>query len=533
MAYLWLQVAKNELKIFTSRFRNHRTLLTIIVAAIMGTYAFILVPLILNAFSTPIFNALSGFGPALPYFMYYIISFIVLYIFLWCLTYPLSMSLQSTSDLSGQLEILLGTPLQPKDLLFGKFIGRLPVYSIILFAIAPWIVNVFKIVFPLTVVNQILIYLVLYLVVILAMWLGNLLAAFVESVVRKSERSRDLGKAMTFLVTIFTVVIMYVLIWVMIQGLSDPTSPLFTALKFFPSTWGAIIIINLFGQGVVIGANVYLYMILLIGVTLGVLYSGYHLAGTFYSLEPIEKATTQIIEEKKFYRWFRKIIPGDFGVMFVTQLKQFSRKLENFSRIAYAVGLSIAVIIFNIALGAGESAGDMNPFLLNYISYFFPMILAGMLGCFVIIGSKDHLWIYKKAPSGVANYVKSVYLVNILYTLLMAVAFSAIATIIIGFSLVEILITVGLSVGTISTLMAMAIGVAFIFPTFEERGSKVGILMTTFMGLSMGVWMGSLFMGIFIFEDFWYATPLLCLGFTAILGYILLKLGIRKLSSLE
>ncbi|MHA1424477.1 MAG: hypothetical protein ACTSQI_00655 [Candidatus Helarchaeota archaeon] len=534
MPYLWLHVAKNELKIWTSRFRNHRKLLFIIIAGILGTYAFILVPLILNPFSTEIFNALSKFGPSLPFLMYYIISFIVLYIFLWCLTYPMSMTLQSTSDLSGQLEILLGTPLKTHDLLFGKFIGRLPIYSILLFGFAPWIVNVFKIIAPINILGQIFIYLILYLVIILSMWLGNLIAAYTESIVRKSERSRDLGKAMTFLITIFTVSISYVLMWVVFSGLSDPTSSLYSVLKFFPSTWGSILIINIFGYGGILGANIYLYSLLLIGVTIGVLYFGYHLAGTFYSLEPIEKATPQIFEEKRFYRWFRKVIPSNFGIMFVTQLKQYSRKLENFSRIAYAVGISITVMVFNVAMGAGEGVGgEINPFIINFIAFFFPMMLSGMLGCYVIIGSKDNLWIYKKAPNGVKNYVKSIYLVNIIYTLLIAILFSIIATLVLRFNLIQVLSITGLTIAFILILMAMAIGIAFIFPTFEERGSKVGLLMMTFMGLSIGAWIGGLFLGIFLLGDVWYAGPLLTLCITTAFGYILLKVGIKKLSGLE
>ena len=530
MPSLWFQIAKNEVRRWTSRFRKHRRLFFLIIAAIMGTYAFVLVPLILSAFRGGIYSLLIGFGPALPYLVYYIFSLAVLYIFLWCITYPLSTTLQSTGDLAGQLEILLCTPVKPQHILFGKFIGRLPTYLIMLFAIAPWLVNIFSIALPLSIFGQILIYLVLFVVIVFGMWLGTLLAAFVESKVRKSEKSRDYGKAMTFLITIFTAAIMYIMIWVVSTGLTDPTSPLYTVLQFFPSTWGSIIIITIFGAGIILPLNIIFYILLLLGLTALTLFLGYHRSGHFYSLEPIVTVTERVIGEKRFYRFFRWLFPGDFGVQFLSQLKQFSRKLENFSRIGYAMGLSAMVMIFNI-VGFGDEL--YTPFIITMITFFYPMMIASLLGCFVILGSKDHLWIYKKAPNGVKNYVRAIYLVNILYSLMIGLIFSIVASILLGFTFLEGLFMVGLFIAFTLTLMATAIGIAFIFPTFEERGSKIGILMMAYMGITIGIWIGCLFIGDFLLGDAPFGASVLTLILTTISGLVLLRLGIKKLSSLE
>ncbi len=527
----WLSIAKTEVRIWTSRFRKNRNILFIVIATIIGTYAFFLVPLILNSFYNEIYSLLIALGPSLPYLMYYIFSFVILYIFLWCVTYPLSMTMQTTDDLSGQMEILLSTPIKPHDILFGKFIGRLPTYLIILFAIAPWVVNFFNIAFSLSVFKQILIYLILFAVVVLGMWLGTLLAAYFESKIRTSERSRDYGRAMTFLITIFTVAIMYVMIWVVTSGLTDPTSPLYTILQGFPSTWGAVIVINIFGYGFIFPMHVSIYILLLIGLTFGMLLLGYYWAGHFYSLEPIELETERIVAEKRFYRIFRKLFPGHFSVLFISQLKQFSRKLENFSRIGYAVGISIMIIVFNSVMNVGEST--LNPFYITIISYFYPMMVAVLLGCYVIVGSKDHLWIYKKAPNGIKNYVWSVYLVNILYSLIIGIVFAGIASIVMGFTLLEGILTVLLTIISLLFLMAIAIGIAFIFPTFEERGGKMGLIMLSFMGITITIWMGSLFLGIFLFNDAVFAAPGISLSLSGVFGFILLKLGMKKLSSLE
>jgi hypothetical protein len=228
-------------------------------------------------------------------------------------------------------------------------------------------------------------------------------------------------------------------------------------------------------------------------------------------------------------------MPGYFGAQFIAQLKSFSRRIENFSRIAYAIGTSIIIIVFNRV--SAWSDFETNPIIkmvvLMMLTYLYAVMTAGMLGCFVIIGSKDHLWIYKKAPNGVQNYVKSVYLVNIVITSLIGVIYSIIASAILGYTFLEGVMIVTFTLLFNFSLMAMAIGLAFIFPTFEERGAKLGILMMSFMGISIGTWIVFLIVGIEVFEAALFSAPLLLLGLTAVMGFLLLRLGIKKLLALE
>ncbi len=529
MTSSWLHVAKNEMRLWTNRFRNNRLLFFGLLVVIMGTYAFILIPLLFNALSAPIYDFLTGFIPieGLPFFIFYVFSFALLYMFLWSIIHPLSTMLQDTGDLSGQLEVLLSSPVKMRDVLFGKLVGRLPIYLILLFIIAPWLVNFFLIAIPLTIISQILIYLTIFIIIVLSMWLGTLLAAYVENKVRKSERSRDLGKAMVFITTILTVALMYGVIWIVMTGISDPNSPMYTVLQFIPSSWGSFIIMDIFGFGYLVPVDVAFFLILLLGLTVVVLVVGYYGAGRFYSLEPIEMGTKRITSEKLFYRIFRRL----GGVQLVSELKQYSRKLENFSRIGLSIGISAIVIVFNLGTSGGLMDRGM---LVMFATFMYPLIIAGMLGTFVIIGSKETLWIYRKSPNGVKNYVKSVYLVHIIFTLIIGVIFSTISMIVFGFPLLDTVLSIGLSIGFSLSLMGIAIGVAFVFPTFEERGPKIAVLMVTYWGLTSSIWTGVIFYDIFVIGSFeLYDTSLITLAFLAITGYILLKLGIRKLSSLE
>ncbi len=532
MELLWLKIAKNEIRLWTSRYRNHRLLFFAIIAAIMGLYAFVLVPFILNRFRDPLYGFLSTFGPALPYFMYYVFSFVGLYILIWCLTQPLSYLAQDTGDLAGKLEVLLKTPIKPNDILFGKFIGRLPTYLIMLFALAPWFVNLFAIAVPLSIFSQIAIYLILFTLIVLSMWLGNLLAAFLESRVRKSEKSRDLGRALIFVIVIFTTIFMYILIYVMSVGFADPTSPLFGILQGFPSTWSAVVIINLFGFSNIGYLHVGICLVLLLVVTVTVLYLGYRGAGRFYSLEPVETGVERVGPEKKFYRVFRRIIPGDFGIQVVSQLKQFSRKMENFSRIGYSVGISIIVVIFNVI---ATPAGDYKLGVILMLSvYLYSVMNAMMLGTYVIVGSKDNLWIYKKAPSGVKKFVWSVYIVNLLYGFLIGIVLNIVIAIVFKLTVLDGILLILFSISLLLALMACAIGIAFIFPTFEERGGKIGLIMMSFNGIAWGIFIGAAFLS-FGFESFLgiWTWIIIALLFAAPIGYLLMRLGIRKLSTLE
>jgi hypothetical protein len=393
-------------------------------------------------------------------------------------------------------------------------------------------VNIFAIAFPLSVLEQILIYLVLFGVIVMAMWLGTLLASYIESKVRKSEKSRDLGKAMTFVITILTVVLNYALIWIMIAGFNDPTSPLYTILQGFPSTWGTIIVMNIFGFSAIVPVNVGVFIALLIGITAFTLYFGFKAAGRFYSLEPGEIGTERIAREGRLYGVIRRLISGDFGVQVVSQLKQFSRKLENFSRIGYAVGISAIILVFQMFTPKEEFIAL--PILLTFATYYPAMMIAGLLGTWVIIGSKDNLWIYKKAPGGVSSYARSVYIVNLIYTIPIAIIFAVIMAVVLGLTLVDVLLAIGFLVLFMLSLMAMAIGIAFIFPTFEERGSKVGLLMMCFMGISIGVWVGAAFLalGALPFLGL-FGWPLTCLIFVVPIGFVLLKIGMKKLDALE
>ena len=207
--------------------------------------------------------------------------------------------------------------------------------------------------------------------------------------------------------------------------------------------------------------------------------------------------------------------------------------MENFSRIGYAVGMSAIIVVFQVV--ANPAVEDAGIGFISMFATFMPaMMMAGLLGTWVVIGSKDNLWIYKKAPNGVSRYVRSVYIVHLIYTIPITLIFVGILTTVMGATLGDVLLNMGFAVLFLLFLMAMAIGLAFIFPTFEERGSKVGLLMTSFFGITSGIMVGAIFLafGVFAFVG-GYAIALVSLLFVIPLGIVLLLIGIKKLKALE
>ena len=198
----------------------------------------------------------------------------------------------------------------------------------------------------------------------------------------------------------------------------------------------------------------------------------------------------------------------------------------------YAIIMAIIIVVFNAAMGSGKYM------FLTFLPFFPALMVAGLIGCFVIVGSKDHLWIYRKAPNGVKTYVKSVYFVNILYPVIIMLPFSIIMSFVVGLTLLEGVMVVCVTMVSIFALMAVGIGIAFIFPTFEERGGKVGILMGAFWGIGIGIWMGALLTSIIGFGSYGDTVSMLVFDLILIVasvttGYLLLRLGIRKLSTME
>ena len=145
---------------------------------------------------------------ALMEIMLFMISF-------YLLIFPITSSLKDIKP--GQIEIILSTPVSPRDLLVGEFIGKMPVYA---FGIAIFAGIFTTIMQPLGLdIPQIIILNVVFItVLLLAFWVGTLISALLRSRLGKSARGRDLGKALGFILALPLVAAMYAIMGASLRG---------------------------------------------------------------------------------------------------------------------------------------------------------------------------------------------------------------------------------------------------------------------------------------------------------------------------
>ncbi|MFX0077386.1 MAG: hypothetical protein ACFE96_18235, partial [Candidatus Hermodarchaeota archaeon] len=333
---MWKAIAKNEIRIRTSSFRNHRKLFFVILYSLLFIWAFILSPFLFDMFMPTLASQFSVYFK--PIIAILIESFLMI-LFLVLVMYPLNNVYREMEV--GLKESLLATPIKPKDIFLGEFLGKAPIYSTAILLLAPIIVGMINPLIDLTVVQYIVIYSCVFGVVYFANLVGSIIASWFELKISKSEKARDLGKALIWIFTIVMIIIMYAVIFFLNELLSNPA--LKNWLVFYPSLWFSNIILHIIDPILLSDfiINIWINLLLAISVPLITLYISYKKANNFYSLESgIEKSSVTIIaHENLFFRIIRKSSGRKWAGLLVMQLKRFLRKKANYARIIYVVGL--------------------------------------------------------------------------------------------------------------------------------------------------------------------------------------------------
>ena len=156
---LWAKIAKNELRIRTSKFRNHRTLFFIFLYSFMFFWAFIFIPYLFQQFM-PALAGMEDLAPFIIPAIAIIIEFAMMVLFIVILMYPLNNIYRKTEI--GFKEILLSSPVTAGDIFLGEFMGKLPVLSSVVLVIAPMVIGLLNPIVRLTLVQAIVIYICIF-----------------------------------------------------------------------------------------------------------------------------------------------------------------------------------------------------------------------------------------------------------------------------------------------------------------------------------------------------------------------------------
>ena len=474
----------------------------------------------------------------------------MLFIWIMILIFPISYALQEIKI--GQWEIMLSNNVRTRDMMLGTFAGKIPGYGLLIIFMAPIVVSPFAIFYEVSIVGQVIMYVIIFFVALSTLFLGNFISTAIQSKLGESSRGEDLAKALSMVVAIVILIPMY--------GLMYFAGPLSEVMGMpvwilFPFTWGAdliswsVIIFNGIGMNQatieafeqILGLNAITELALLLIFTAAIVALAFTSAGRLYSFEAgarTEKITT-VGEENFVLRGIRNFIPSSFGVLLITSLKDFGRKAQNLSRIAY--GMILAIIfpfIMNYSIGSfGEAPAEVHQFIV-----FLSMLMLGMMLamiCGVTFGglgfleSKDQLWIFKSAPNGARKFAKARVTESLLFAIPISLTPSIIVSIFLEFNILDCLAVIVYSYWSVCGAILFSIGITANNPAYENQKSSAFILNTfaSVFGVTI-IFLLSLFAGIgsmMVFENIGImlivtSTPLV------VIGAIIFLIGVGRMS---
>ncbi|MDH5595417.1 MAG: ABC transporter permease [Candidatus Bathyarchaeota archaeon] len=521
----WLVVARNEYRIRVNNIRKIRPYFPYLVIGLLAVYVTFIAPAFVSLFIDD-FLAFILSQVALA-----MMPIIIFMIFFYLIILPITYTLQGMQ--AGQVEIFLAAPIKPSDVLLGEFLGVTPFYAIAITVVTGFFTAALN---PLGLdMLQITITVIVFVVTFLsALWIGTVIAALVRTKFAKSARGRDIGKALSLILALPMIALMYAIMGGgLLEALADPgTGGMVKAfLSVLPSSWGAELILSFASNPGNIGAVGFEILTRFGGLVVffvAVLWLGSKAANRAYSIEPTTFTASRAKPDGFFYKAVRYVGGGgSFGTLLASVFKDYGRRLENLSRIAYVLGIFIMVNVFLVG-GFTDPEGP-----LVMAQFLFPFLAVFMVGQIAVQG-KESLFIYKKTPFGVRRFVKAKLVQGWLVAVPIAAVITAILLIPISqASVVSMLSYVILIILLVAANVALALGLALLNPQFSEnaRAQMSGLMINANVAMfaSIGVFIGSMVvldLGIF-------NTMLLQNAVIWLLGIVFLYLGKRKLSRIE
>ncbi|MFQ6126093.1 MAG: hypothetical protein ACE5R6_16015 [Candidatus Heimdallarchaeota archaeon] len=536
MAPLWWAIAKAEHYAKFSKFHRRRTVFYGIIALVSVVWALFIVPWIISLFIDLLGERIQAFlMVALPGIM----RSVILILWIMLLIFPLSGALQEIKI--GQWEIILSHNVSTRALLTGSFVGGIPTNGLVVLFLAPVLITPFTTVFQVSVLGQAIIYGVLLLTVFGSLWVSTVIATAIQAKLGESSRGNDIAKGLSMLVVLIFLLPFYGLIY-FAESLSN-----FMGMDIFlllPSSWSADMItwsaikfngLNLPEEVIMafetmLGFPVLLNFILLVVFSIGVVGIGILTADRLFNFgaSGARSTVTTVGRENLFLRGLRRLIPGSFGVLVVTALKDFTRKLQNLSKLVYGMIIAIiAPVLQTYVIGV--------PFFVNM---FQVSMMMGMMGALTFGGvgfldSQDQLWIMKSAPKGVSKFVKARLVEILLFAIPIAVIPSLTVAIITGMRSWEWIVTHGSTYSLICGAALVGTGITANNPTYED--TKSGSFSAN-IGLSMIISTGTIILSLIAMikvEQRFGSLVLMTLTYISpivLIGVLICVIGTRRLA---
>ena len=504
MTQTWYAIAKADFQVLTVSMRSHRKLYTAILYGLVLTWATVLAPMVYGWVINSILP-LEYIRPLLMVMFPGIMRTIGLLLWIVLLLFPLSYALQEIKV--SQWEIFLSNNVSTRDILVGTYIGKMSFYGLIVVLLAPLLITPFMLAFEVSILGQLLVYGVITLMALGTIWLSNFLTSVIQAKLGESSRGNDIAKALALVVAMIVIIPMYGMMF-FLPALSEMMG--MNAVLVLPSTWFADLIswlaIVFNGIGMtssqilsfagVLQLDIVFSSVLAIGFVLATVVLAIGAADRVFTIEAgvRTEVVTTVGRENAFLRGIRKVNPGPFGSLMVTNFKDFLRKAQNLSKIGY--GLVLAIIMPVIMMSMDIEFMQLSELFIMLI------IMMSLIGTIPFAGtgfleSKDQLWIIQSAPYGASRFVKSRIASQALISIVLAVIPSVSLYFLIEMTILEFILLLGLGYLAIVGGMLMATGVTARNPNYEDTKSPAhqANVMTSVLLAEFSI-MGVLFMDI-------------------------------------
>ena len=546
MARNWLIIAKAEFRVMTARFRTRRKEVSALIFLIGIYWALVIAPGIMTSF-LDIFSIEFQMVLAMAYPG--VMRAVILLLWVMVLVYPISYALQEIRI--GQWEIMLSNNVSTRDMLVGMFLGKIPSYGLFVLFLAPLLLSPFMIFYQVSLIGQALAYLVIAVFALGTLWLSTIISTAIQAKLGDSSRGNDIAKAMGIVVVVVFLLPLYGLLY-FAEGLAQLMG--LDVFLILPSTWGADLItwttilfngVSLPASSILVfenmlGLNAIFDFALVTGFLIIVLALGLTIPDRLFSFESGARTETitTVGKENLILRSIRRLLPGSFGVLVITALKDFGRKAQNVSKIVYGIFLSILLpVMMNFSFL--DTLGD--PSVIIVVVSFMVSMMLGMIGGITFGGigfleSKDHLWVIRSTPRGVKKFMKA----RLTEAFLLGIPISLVPVITVSFVIVlgplEFVILLAHTYLALCGAILVGTGFTAMNPAYENTKSSAFylnsflsifvIMFTLFIGLLGGMFLGAGFNNI-ILGVLVSSVPLIFLGASLVMA------GTIKLASTD
>jgi len=517
----WFVVARNEYRIHMSRIQKIRPYFPYLVIGLLAVYVVFIAPSVVGLFLD---DFLAFFLSQAAVAMVEIILFMIFFYFI---ILPITYTLKEAQ--TEQVEIFLAAPIKPSDVLLGEFLGAMPFYAIVVTMIAGLFTAILT-PLGLDMVQTTMIVFIFILTFFSALWIGTVLAALLRTKLGRTARGKDIGRALALVIALPMIGIMYAIMGGgLLEALANPeTSGLArSVLGMLPSSWGAEVVFGFASNPGNIGAVGFETLSRfggLVAFFVAVLWLGAKAANRAYSLETITFITSKVKPDGAFYKAVKSLGGGkSFGALLVSVFKDYSRRLENLSKIFYMVGILVMISIF---FGGPK---DFEGALL------MPQLVLPLLAAFVVgevtLRGRENLFIYRKTPSGVERLVKA----RLLHGWLVVLPIGAVVTVISTMlgsqtTFISFLAITGLIMLSLAANVAFVLGLSLLNPAFSDKsGNYVLNLMIVMYG-----WIALFLIPLIVLDlGLLYTLCFVTIPLSWLAGIVILFLGKRKLMRSE